>query len=55
MKTNSDTVMNAPVKRRVPEGDCQIGVEERAAINEVMDAGRMSECKKVREFEEPFA
>ncbi len=36
-------------------GDFQIGVEERAVINEVLDAGRISEWKKVNEFEKLFA
>jgi CDP-6-deoxy-D-xylo-4-hexulose-3-dehydrase len=35
-------------------GDFKINVEERAAINEVLDAGRISEWKKVNEFERLF-
>jgi CDP-6-deoxy-D-xylo-4-hexulose-3-dehydrase len=41
--------------RRVPVGDFKIGEEERAAINEVLESGRISEGKKVREFEKEFA
>jgi len=36
-------------------GDFQIGSEEKAVINEVLDSGRISEGKKVREFEKKFA
>ncbi|ODS34723.1 MAG: perosamine synthetase [Candidatus Scalindua rubra] len=55
MKLNSGTIKEAPVKKRISVGDFQISVEERAAINEVLDAGRISEWKKVREFERLFA
>ncbi|MGR3302421.1 MAG: DegT/DnrJ/EryC1/StrS family aminotransferase [Candidatus Scalindua sp.] len=55
MKLNSDTIKEVPVKRRVSVGDFQFGAEERAAINEVLDAGRLSEWKKVNEFERLFA
>ena len=41
--------------RRVLVGDFQIGEDEKKAINEVLDGGRISEWKKVREFEELFA
>lgn len=36
-------------------GDFKIGTEERQAINEVLDSGRISEGKKVRDFEKEFA
>jgi len=55
MKLNSDSLKEVPVKRRVSVGDFQICAEERAAINEVLDAGRISEWKKVNEFEKLFA
>ncbi len=55
MKLDSDTITVVPVKRRISVGDFQISVEERAAINEVLDAGRISEWKKVNEFEKLFA
>ncbi len=42
-------------KRRVSVGDFQIGKNERKAIDEVLDSGRLSEGKKVREFEHRFA
>ena len=42
-------------KRRVNVGDFRIGREEREAINEVLDSGRISEGKKVREFEKKWA
>ena len=51
MKLNSDTIKEVLVKRRISVGDFQISVEERAAINEVLDAGRLSEWEKVNEFE----
>ena len=41
--------------RRVFVGDFRIGNEEKAVINEVLDSGRISEGKKVREFERKFA
>lgn len=55
MKLNSDTIKASPVKRRISVGDFQFRAEERAAINEVLDAGRLSEWKKVNEFERLFA
>jgi dTDP-4-amino-4,6-dideoxygalactose transaminase len=42
-------------KKRISVGDFQINEEEKAAINEVLDAGRISEWKKVKEFEKLFA
>jgi dTDP-4-amino-4,6-dideoxygalactose transaminase len=41
--------------RRIPLGDFKIGAEEKRAINEVLDNGRISEGMKVREFEKLFA
>ncbi len=38
-------------KKRISVGDFQIGEEESAAINEVLDAGRISEWRKVNEFD----
>ncbi len=55
MKQDSGTVNEILVKKRISVGDLQISVEERAAINEVLDAGRISEWKKVNEFETLFA
>lgn len=55
MTLNSDTIKEVSVKKRISVGDIQIGVQERAAINEVLDAGRISEWKKVSEFEKLFA
>ncbi len=55
MTLNSDTIKEVSVKKRISVGDIQIGVQERAAINEVLDAGRISEWKKVSEFERLFA
>ncbi len=55
MKLNSDTITEDSVKKRISVGDFQISVEERTAINEVLDAGRISEWKKVSEFEKLFA
>lgn len=40
---------------RISVGDFQIGKEEKAAINDILDSGRISEGKKVREFEKKFA
>ena len=54
MKLSSSTIKEVPVKRRISVGDFKINVEERAAINEVLDAGRISEWKKVNEFERLF-
>ena len=42
-------------KRRINVGDFHIGREEREAINEVLDSGRISEGAKVREFEQQWA
>ena len=55
MKLNSSTIKKVSVKKRISVGDFQIGTEERAAINEVLDTGRISEWKKVNEFETLFA
>ena len=55
MTLNSDTIKEVSVKKRISVGDIQISVQERAAINEVLDAGRISEWKKVSEFEKLFA
>jgi len=55
MKQDPGTVNEILVKKRISVGDFQISVEERAAINEVLDAGRISEWKKVNEFEKLFA
>lgn len=41
--------------KRVHVGDFKIGEEERQAINEVLDSGRISEGKRVKKFEEEFA
>ncbi len=38
-------------KKRISVGDFQISEEESAAINEVLDAGRISEWRKVNEFD----
>ncbi len=38
-------------KKRISVGDFQIGEEESAAIKEVLDAGRISEWRKVNEFD----
>jgi dTDP-4-amino-4,6-dideoxygalactose transaminase len=40
---------------RVQVGDFRLGEREKKAINEVLDSGRISEGKKVREFEQKFA
>jgi len=39
---------------RVRVGDFKIGEEEKQAINEVLDSGRISEGQKVREFEREY-
>jgi perosamine synthetase len=44
-----------PLKKRISVGDFQINEEEKAAINEVLDGGRISEWKKTKEFENLFA
>lgn len=36
-------------------GDFKIGEEEKKAVNEVLDSGRISEGEKVREFEKEFS
>lgn len=41
--------------RRVFVGSFLLGAEEKAAINEVLDSGRISESKKTWEFEKAFA
>ena len=41
--------------RQIGVGDFKIGQEEKRAINEVLDNGRISEGAKVREFERLFA
>jgi dTDP-4-amino-4,6-dideoxygalactose transaminase len=43
------------MERRVPVGDFRIDEEEKKAISEVMEGGRISEWKKVKEFERTFA
>ena len=43
MTLNSDTIKEVSVKKRISVGDIQISVQDRAAINEVLDAGRISE------------
>jgi len=40
---------------RIPVGDFKIGDDEKAAIHEVVDGGRISEWKKVKEFEQTFS
>ncbi len=55
MKLNSGTIKEVSVKKRISVGDFRVSAEERAAINEVLDAGRLSEWKKVNEFEKLFA
>jgi dTDP-4-amino-4,6-dideoxygalactose transaminase len=42
-------------KRFVPVGDFRLGEEEKAAIIDVLEKGRISEWKKVKEFERLFA
>ncbi|MBI5149126.1 DegT/DnrJ/EryC1/StrS family aminotransferase [Candidatus Pacearchaeota archaeon] len=42
-------------KRRIFIGDFKIGEEEKAAVNAVLDSGRISEGKRVREFEQEWA
>ncbi len=41
--------------RRVHVGDFRIGEDIRKAVNEVLDSGRISEGKKVKEFEKRWA
>jgi len=50
MKQDSGTANEILVKKRISVGDFQISAEERAAINEVLDAGRISEWKKVMDY-----
>lgn len=40
---------------RISVGDFRIGDEERKAVNEVLDSGRITEGEKVREFEKEWA
>ena len=40
---------------RVRVGDFRLGEEERKAINDVLDSGKISEGEKVREFEKEWA
>lgn len=42
-------------ERKVPVGDFRIDADEKKAILEVIDGGRISEWKKVKEFEKVFA
>ena len=42
-------IKEVALKKRISVGDFQINEEEKAAINEVLDAGRISEWKKVKE------
>ncbi len=55
MKLNPGIVKEVALKERISVGDFQINEEEKAVINEVLDAGRISEWKKVKEFENLFA
>ena len=41
--------------KTIQVGDFQLGKEEKKAINEVLDSGRLSEGLKVREFEQKWA
>lgn len=41
--------------RKIQVGDFKIGKEERKAVNEVLDSGRISEGLKVKEFERKWA
>ena len=41
--------------RFVPVGDFKLGEEEKSIINDVLEKGRISEWKKVKEFEKTFA
>lgn len=41
--------------RHIPVGDFPLGEEERAAINRVVDSGRLSEGQETRAFEKEFA
>lgn len=43
------------MKKQICVGDFKIGEEEKAAINEVLDSGRISEGEKTREFEKEWA
>lgn len=42
-------------RRRIPVGDFRLGTEEKAAIWEVLERGRLSEGLKTNEFERAFA
>lgn len=41
-------------ERKIPVGDYKIGTEERNAVEEVLNSGRITESKKTREFEDEF-
>lgn len=43
------------IMRRIFVGDFKMGVEEKRAVNEVLEGGRISEWKKTKEFEKLFA
>ena len=43
------------VPKRIHVGDFKIGKEEKTAINEVLDSGRISEGNKTKEFEKKWA
>lgn len=43
------------MKIKIPVGDFRIGEEEKKAVMKVLDGGRISEGKSVREFERKFA
>lgn len=47
--------MAVNVKKTVSVGDFRLGNEEKKAIIEVLDSGRLSEGKKVHQFEKQFA
>ena len=42
------------MKKIIRVGDFKLGPEEKMAINEVLDSGRLSEGEKVRDFEDRF-
>ena len=48
-------VRSKVIVRYIKVGDLRIGKEEKDAVNEVLDSGRISEGKKVREFERRWA
>ena len=41
--------------KKIPVGDFKIGQQEKKAINQVLESGRISEGQKVREFEKKWA